>query len=67
MDRVKKLGNFVEFERKTPVGTHSIRKSIQILEKLMEELDVQPENLETPSYSDLIEMQKVESLRVKKL
>ncbi len=67
LDRVKKLGNFVEFERKTPVGTHSIRKSIQILEKLMEELDVQPENLETPSYSDLIEMQKVESLRVKKL
>ncbi len=67
LDRVKKLGNFVEFERKTPVGVHSIRKNIQVLEKLMEKLGMKPENLEKLSYSDLIQMQKVESLRVKEL
>lgn len=54
LDRVKKLGNFVEFERKTPAYAQAIKKNQQILEKLMEKLGINPENLEKLSYSDLI-------------
>ncbi len=56
LDRVKKLGNFVEFERKTPIGAHAIRKNQQTLKTLMEKLGIDPENLEKLSYSDLIHM-----------
>ena len=54
LDMVEKLGNFVEFERKTPAGAQAIKKNRQILEKLMEKLGINPENLEKLSYSDLI-------------
>ena len=56
LDIVEKLGNFVEFERKTPADTEAIRKNQQTLEKLMEKLGINPENLEKLSYSDLIRM-----------
>ncbi len=54
LDKVKKLGNFVEFERKTPSSAQATKKNRQILEKLMENLGINPENLEKLSYSDLI-------------
>jgi adenylate cyclase class 2 len=54
LDRVKKLGNFVEFERKSPDGAQAIKKNQQTLEKLMKKLGINPENLEKLSYSDLI-------------
>jgi len=54
LDTVEKLGNFVEFERRTSAGEQAIKKNRQILEKLMEELGINPENLEKLSYSDLI-------------
>jgi adenylate cyclase class IV len=54
LDRVKKLGNFVEFERKTPASAQTIKKNQQTLEKLMEKLGINPENLQKLSYSDLI-------------
>jgi len=56
LDRVEKLGNFVEFERKTPANARMIKINRQILEKLMEKLGINPENLEKLSYSDLIRM-----------
>ena len=56
LDTVEKLGTFVEFERKTPADAQAIKKNRQILEKLMEELRINPENLEKLSYSDLIQM-----------
>jgi len=54
LDRVEKLGNFVEFERKTSADAQAIKKNQQILEKLMEKLGINPGNLEKLSYSDLI-------------
>ena len=66
LDRVKKLGNFVEFERKTPDDAQAIRRNLKILEKLMEKLGINPENLEKRSYGDLIHMRKMESSKVKK-
>ncbi len=53
LDMVKKLGNFVEFERSSPTE-EDVKKNRQILKKLMEELGMTPENLEKLSYSDLI-------------
>jgi adenylate cyclase class 2 len=55
LDTVEKLGNFVEFERKTPAGERATKKNQQILEKLMEKLGINPENLEKLSYGDLIQ------------
>ncbi len=54
LDRVKKLGNFVELERKTPAVSQAIRKNQQTLKTLMEKLGIETENLEKLSYSDLI-------------
>jgi len=56
LDKVEKLGTFVEFERKTPADAQTIKRNQQILEKLMEKLGINPENLEKLSYSDLIQM-----------
>jgi len=56
LDRVEKLGNFVEFERKTPVDAWAIKGNQQILEELMEKLGIDPEKLEKLSYSDLLRM-----------
>lgn len=55
LDKVEKLGNFVEFERKTSANAQTIKKNQQILEKLMEKLGIKPKNLEKLSYSDLIQ------------
>jgi len=55
LDRVKKLGTFLEFERETPAGAQAIRSNRQVLEKLMEKLGISSESLERLSYSDLIQ------------
>jgi len=54
LDTVEKLGNFVEFERKTLAGERATKKNQRILEKLMEKLGLSPESLEKLSYGDLI-------------
>ena len=53
LDNVKKLGKFVEFERQTSDDPKLVEKDWRILEKLMEKLEIDPNNLETLSYSDL--------------
>jgi predicted adenylyl cyclase CyaB len=53
LDNVKKLGKFVEFERQTSDDPKLVEKDQRILEKLMEKLEIDPNNLETLSYSDL--------------
>jgi len=55
LDTVEKLGNFVEFERKTAAGERATKKNQRILEKLMEKLGINSESLEKLSYSDLIQ------------
>ena len=55
LDTVKKLGKFVEFERQTSEDSGMIEKDQLILEELMEMLEINPSNLETHSYSDLVE------------
>jgi len=53
LDTVDSLGCYVEFERKTPNTLKEIERSIKLLEKLMETLEINPKNLEKLSYSDL--------------
>jgi len=55
LDTVKKLGKFIEFERQTADNPKRIEKDRLILEKLMEKLKINQSNLETLSYSDLIQ------------
>lgn len=55
LDTVKKLGKFIEFERQTTDDPNRIEKDILILEKLMEKLKIDSDNLESQSYSDLIQ------------
>jgi len=55
LDRVKKLGTFLEFERETSAGAQAIRNNQQVLEKLMEKLGISSESLERLSYSDFIQ------------
>ena len=55
LDRVKKLGTFLEFERETSADAQAIRNNQQVLEKLMEKLGISSESLEELSYSDLIQ------------
>ncbi len=55
LDRVKKLGKFIEFERQTADDPKSVEKDQRVLEKLMETLEIPPSNLESLSYSDLLE------------
>ena len=55
LDTVKKLGKFIEFERQTPDDPKRIEKDRLILEKLMKKLKIDPNNLESLSYSDLIQ------------
>jgi adenylate cyclase class 2 len=55
LDAVKKLGKFVEFERQTSDDMKAAKKDRQILEKLMKKLDIDPNNLESLSYSDLLQ------------
>ena len=56
IDTVDSLGCYVEFERKTPNTTKEIERNTQLLEKLMETLEINPENLEKLSYSDLVDL-----------
>ena len=58
LDIVERLGTFVEFERKISPLPNALRASRHVLEKLMQELGIDPENLEKLSYSDLIEHSK---------
>ena len=55
LDTVKKLGKFIEFERQTADDPKSTKKDQLILEKLMEKLEIEQSNLESLSYSDLIQ------------
>jgi len=55
LDRVKKLGTFLEFERETSADAQAIRNNQHVLEKLMEKLGISSESLEELSYSDLIQ------------
>ena len=56
LDTVDSLGCYVEFERKTPNTLKEVEKNIKLLEKLMATLEINPENLEKLSYSDLINL-----------
>lgn len=52
LDTVKNLGEFVEFERQTSDDPETAEKDRLIMEKLMTELEIDPNNLESLSYSD---------------
>lgn len=56
LDTVKKLGKFIEFERQTSDDPKRIKKDRLNLEKLMKKLKIDPSNLESLSYSDLIQI-----------
>ncbi len=56
LDTVDSLGFYVEFERKTPNTLKEIERNTQLLEKLMATLEINPENLEKLSYSDLVNL-----------
>ena len=55
LDTVKTLGRFIESERQTTDDPRMLEKDQQILEKLRETLEIDANNLETLSYSDLAE------------
>lgn len=55
LDTVEKLGKFIEFEKQTDDTPEAIEKSRQVLQKLMKKLEIDQDNLESHSYSDLIQ------------
>jgi predicted adenylyl cyclase CyaB len=55
LDTVKGLGKFIEFERQTSNDLEVIKKDRHVLEELRKQLEIHPKNLETLSYSDLIQ------------
>ena len=55
LDTVKKLGKFIEFEKQTEDKPETIEKDRLTLQKLMKTLEIDPTNLESLSYSDLIQ------------
>lgn len=55
LDTVEKLGKFIEFEKQTENNPDTIEKDRVTLQKLIEKLEVDPSNLESLSYSDLIQ------------
>jgi predicted adenylyl cyclase CyaB len=55
LDTVEKLGKFIEFEKQTTDNPESIENGRLTLQKLMEKLEINPNNLESHSYSDLIQ------------
>jgi adenylate cyclase class 2 len=57
LDKVKKLGTYVEFERPTENTPEAKQKAHEKLETLMQTLGIKSETLQRGSYSDLI-MQK---------
>ncbi|MBN1784643.1 MAG: class IV adenylate cyclase [Candidatus Bathyarchaeota archaeon] len=56
LDSVEKLGKFIEFEKQTTDTPESIVRSRLSLQKLMEKLEIDPSNLESHSYSDLLQV-----------
>ena len=58
LDTVKELGKFIEFEKQTSDDPESVKKDRLTLQKLLEKLEVNPSNLESLSYSDLIQTRK---------
>ncbi len=56
LDTVDSLGCYVEFERETPNTLKEIEGNAQLLENLIEALEINPENLEELSYSDLVNL-----------
>ena len=56
LDTVDSLGCYVEFERKTPSTLEEIERNTKVLEKLVATLEINPENLEKLSYSDLVDL-----------
>jgi predicted adenylyl cyclase CyaB len=55
LDTVKKLGKFIEFERRTADDSKRAEEDRQVLEQLMKTLEIDPNNLVTHSYSDLVD------------
>lgn len=56
LDRVYSLGCYVEFERKTSNTPEEIEGNTKLLEELMETLEINPENPEKLSCSDLVNL-----------
>jgi len=54
LDKVKRLGSFVEFERRVQGSLQDLRREKQVLEELMKKLGINKENLVKESYSDLL-------------
>ena len=54
LDEVDGLGSFIEFERITTQDPVQQKKDLLKLERLREKLNINPERLESLSYSDLI-------------
>lgn len=57
LDVVESLGNFIEFERHVKEDSNKDENGHKILEILMKQLDISSDNLETLSYSDLVQVQ----------
>ena len=55
LDTVKELGTYIEFEKPTENTSKAISQARRDLEKLMSLLGVKKENLQTGSYSDIIQ------------
>lgn len=55
LDTVEKLGMFIEFERRTADNSKVVEADRVILEQLMKTLEIDPDNLVTLSYSDLVD------------
>jgi len=54
LDKVKDLGTFIEFERKTEGTPEAASKDREVLENLMKTLRIKTEDLIRGSYSDLL-------------
>ncbi|MFA5364267.1 MAG: class IV adenylate cyclase [Candidatus Bathyarchaeia archaeon] len=54
LDTVTGLGKFIEFERHTLDDSSKLESDRHVLWQLMKTLEIDPKNLETHSYSDLV-------------
>ena len=55
LDTVEQLGKFIEFEKQTDDNPEAIEKGRLLLKKLMKKLEIDQNNLESLSYSDLLQ------------
>ena len=55
LDTLEKLGKFIEFEKQTDDNPEAIEKGRLFLQKLMKKLEIDQNNLESLSYSDLLQ------------